>query len=276
MKDHWPEYAIEAACLGLFLVSAAGFATLLQHPASPIARVLTAGRWPPALTRLPMGLAMGLTLAAIVYSPLGRRSGAHMNPAVTLTFAWLGKIPWPDVAGYLAGQFVGGAAGILAAVAVFGGLPAHPSVNYVATLPGPAGAALAFGAEGAMSFLMMTTILTMSSRPSTAPATGLAAAALVATFITVEAPLSGMSMNLARSLTTNLLASNAASLWIYATAPLAGMLCAGAGFVWRAGSPRVPCPKLHHALDVRCIFCGHAPVASAAPSPTATRTESLT
>ena len=88
VADHWPEYASEAAGLALFMVSAAVFTTLLRHPLSPIA-VWAAG---PLVRRIAMGIAMGLTLVAIVYSPLGRRSGAHLNPALTLTFLRLGKM----------------------------------------------------------------------------------------------------------------------------------------------------------------------------------------
>lgn len=273
MKDHWPEYALEALCLGLFMVSAAGFATLLQHPASPLAAWFARSA-PPVLSRLPMGLAMGLTLVAIIYSPLGRRSGAHMNPAVTLTFYWLGKVSWRDAAAYVAAQFAGGAAGLLAALWLFRGLPADPSVNYVATVPGPSGPLAAFGAEGLISFLMMTLVLHLSSRADTARFTGLAAGTLVALFITVEAPFSGMSMNPARTLTSNLLASLASTVWIYFSAPLAGMLAAGAHFV-RQGTPRAHCAKLYHAGDVRCIFCGYRPAPPSTSTPVTRTTESL-
>jgi len=193
LARHWQEYTIEAVCLGFFLVSAAGFATLLQHPASPLSGWTAS----PVARRVAMGSAMGLTLIALIYSPLGRRSGAHMNPAVTLTFMRLGKVAPPDAAGYILGQFVGGFAGILAAIGMFRGLPAHPSVNYVATIPGPSGAAVAFAAEVAISFGMM--LLT---------------------------PLSGMSMNPARTLGPAILAHAISTLWIYFTAPLIGMLLA--------------------------------------------------
>jgi aquaporin Z len=146
--DHWPEYLAEAACLGLFMVSAASFATLLRHPASPFA-LAHASSW---TARTPMGIAMGLTLVSIVYSPLGGRSGAHMNPAVTLTFLRLGKIARGDVVGYIAAQFVGGASGIVAATYVLRRLPADPSVNFVATVPGSAGLFAAFAAELVISF----------------------------------------------------------------------------------------------------------------------------
>jgi len=79
---HWPEYLMEAAELGLFMVSACLCVALVEHPASPVRQALDDG----LLRRALIGLAMGITAVAIVHSPLGRRSGAHFNPAVTLTF----------------------------------------------------------------------------------------------------------------------------------------------------------------------------------------------
>src|SRR5215831_18303239 len=102
LRRHWPEYVMEASLLALFMVSAATFATLFQHPASPASHLLMGG----ALSRAPMGLAMGLTAIALIYSPIGQRSGAHMNPAVTVTFWRLGKITTTDAVGYVASQFV--------------------------------------------------------------------------------------------------------------------------------------------------------------------------
>ena len=96
-----------------------------------------------------MGLAMGSTAVAIIYSPWGQRSGAHMNPAVTLTFFRLGKVARPDFVGYITAQFTGAIVGIAAAAVALGGLVSDPSVNYVTTLPGPAGDAVAFVAEAA-------------------------------------------------------------------------------------------------------------------------------
>lgn len=254
-STHLPEYAFEAICLGAFMVSAAGFATLLQHPNSPLAG------WPvdPLVVRAAMGLAMGSTAAALIYSPLGKRSGAHMNPAVTLAFLRLGKIAPIDAAGYVAAQFVGGSAGILAATAIFHGLPADPAVNYVATQPGAWGTWAAFAAEASIAFAMMAVVLTVSNTPHLARFTGVAAGLLVATYITVEAPLSGMSMNPARTLGPNLLAHAARSLWIYFTAPPLGMLLAAELLLRRRGASFIRCAKLHHTTDVRCIFrCGYA------------------
>ena len=254
VSAHWPEYAIEATCLGLFMLSAATAATLIQHPASPVAGWTGS----PVAARVAMGVAMGLTCIALIYSPLGARSGAHMNPAVTLTFLRLGKIAPRDAAGYVTAQFAGGFAGIAAATWLLGGLPAHPSVNYVATVPGMGGATVAFAAEVVISFLMMSLVLGMSNTPRLARFTGIGAGTLVATYIIVEAPLSGMSMNPARTLGSNALASVLSPLWIYFTAPPLGMLLAAGWYVRRHGAARVGCAKLHHPASVRCIFnCRH-------------------
>src|SRR5262245_39740637 len=252
---HWTEYAIEAACLALFMVSAAGFSTLLQHPASPLSPILSSWHAGPMLHRLPMAVAMGLTAVSLIYSPLGARSGAHMNPSLTLTFYRLGKVSARDALGYVAAQFLGGSLGILAAVRLFQGLPGDPSVNYAATLPGTGGATTAFAAEAAISFVMMLTVLNVSNTPKIARYTGLCAGALVAIYIVIEAPLSGMSMNPARTLGSNLLAGSRTTLWIYFTAPPLGMLAAAELYARVRGRSRVHCAKLNHAAEGPCIFC---------------------
>ena len=213
--------------------------------------------------RVPMGLAMGLTAALLIYSPFGRRSGAHMNPAVTLTFFRLGKISGTDTVAYIAAQFLGGAAGMGVAMLLLGNLPADPTVDYVATMPGAAGPAVAFVAEMGISFLLMLTVLVVSNTPRLASFTGAAAAVLVASFITFEAPLSGMSMNPARTLASALFA-HSSGLWVYFTAPPLGMLAAAELFVRVAGCARIRCAKLHHPFDIPCIFhCGYSSPAAA-------------
>ena len=86
---HWPEYLMEAGEAALYLFSACTIATLLWHPGSPVEQVLQND----AARRMLMGVAMGATIIAIAQSPWGKQSGAHFNPAVTLTFYRLGKVP---------------------------------------------------------------------------------------------------------------------------------------------------------------------------------------
>ena len=107
LRRHWPEYLIETVGLGVFMVSAGVFTTLLEYPGSSI-RGAIADAW---ARRALIGLAMGATSIALIYSPWGGRSGAHFNPAVTLTFYRLGKVaPW-DAAFYIGAQFLGGLMG---------------------------------------------------------------------------------------------------------------------------------------------------------------------
>jgi aquaporin Z len=247
---HWPEYLIEATLLGLFMLSACSFALLLEHPASPVRAALP----DPHGRRALMGLAMGATAVSLIYSPWGRRSGAHFNPATTLTFLRLGKVAPADAAGYVAAQFAGGALGVLLASRVIGMPLADPAVRYVVTQPGPAGVAVAFAAEAAISTVLMLVVLAVSNSRH-ARLTGLAAGALVATWITVEAPLSGMSMNPARSFGSAIAAGDFTALWVYFTAPPLGMLASAQVYRRRA----VRCAKLAHDGPARCIFrCGYA------------------
>ncbi|MFO0829863.1 MAG: aquaporin [Phycisphaerales bacterium] len=253
-RRHWPEYCIEAALLGLFLASASLFAVVLGHPRFAAPRVLPNDDARRAL----MGLAMGLTCVALVYSPWGRRSGAHMNPAVTLAFASLGKVSRADVIGYVAAQFVGAIAGVASARAIAGPLLADPAVHFVATVPG-ATFATAWFAEFGMSFVLLSIVLAMASSTRGAPFAGLAAGALVATYIALEAPISGMSLNPARSFGSALFANDWRGAPIYWTAPPLGMLAAALArraWVMLVRDGRGHCAKLCHLACDRCIFCG--------------------
>jgi aquaporin Z len=250
LRAHWPEYVMEAAGLGLFMLSAAGFATLIHHPSSPVRQHVA----DPALRRLLMGAAMGVTAMALIYSPIGARSGAHLNPATTVTFYRLGRVRRADAFGYIAAQFAGGLIGIALAARLLSPWIGAPEVNYVATVPGAWGAGVAFLAEAAITFLLMTMVLHASAHRRWSRYTGVLVGLTVAAYITLEDPLSGMSMNPARSFGPALFAGTTASLWIYFVAPPLGMLLAAEAFVRRAGAGRVFCAKLHHHNRARCIF----------------------
>src|SRR5215472_4953017 len=252
---HWPEYLIEGWALGTFMVSAGLVATLLGAPASPVHRAL-----PDAMSRQAVGgIAMGLTAIALIHSGWGKRSGAHMNPAVTLTFLRLGKIhPW-DALFFVVAQVVGGLSGVLLVTALAGHAFSDPPVSYAATLPGSSGPTTAFAAEFVISAMLMLTVLSLSAYKRLAPFTGLIVGCLVATYITFESPLSGMSMNPARSLASAAPGMHWRHLWIYLTAPLLGMLSGAQVFLMVGGARRVLCAKLLHPLGVRCIHCGYEP-----------------
>jgi len=256
IKKHWPEYLMEAAELGLFMLSACAFTVLLYHPSSPVAHAISDG----VLRRMMMGVAMGSTAIAIIFSPLGKRSGAHFNPSVTWTFFRLGKMEAWDAAFYTLFQFAGGIAGILLASFTLRQLIAHQSVNYAATLPGPRGPIVAFFAELLISFILMSSVLTLGNTKRLARWTGVFSGALVAIYITLESPISGMSMNPARTFSSAVGAQVWMSLWIYFVAPPVGMLLAAEVYRLVKARPTIACAKLHHHNNKRCIFrCNFEP-----------------
>ena len=134
LREHWPEYLMEAAELGLFMLLACAAVVAFEHPDSPAHRALGDA----TLRRVLIGLAMGGTAVAITYSPLGKRSGAHFNPAVTLTFLRLGKVAPVDAAAYVAAQLTGGLGGVcLAAALLDWSRLAHPPSRSRRRFPGP-------------------------------------------------------------------------------------------------------------------------------------------
>src|SRR6516162_10015889 len=248
LKEHWPEYLCEAAELGLFMISASLFTILLWHPASPVLNVIPN----PFVRRMLIGIAMGGTAIALIFSPLGKRSGAHFNPAVTLTFWRLGKVKNWDAVFYIIAQFIGAIGGVFAITLFAREALSHPTVNYAATLPGMRGVVVAFVAEFVIAFVLMSVVLRVSNTPRIARYTGVFAGALVATFITLESPLSGMSMNPARTFGSALIGDLWTGLWIYFTAPVLAMQLAATVYLWRQGV--VYCAKYHHYNNQRCIF----------------------
>lgn len=240
---------MEAAGLGAFMFAAGVFTILLYHPGSAAVRVIPTE----FIRRVLMGAAMGLTAIGIIYSPWGKQSGAHLNPAVTLTFWHLGKIANWDAVFYMAAQFIGGATGVALVALLAKAALSHPEVNFAVTIPGRSGVSAAFAAETAISFLLILVVLVISNQTRLARFTGLFAGLCVALFITFEAPLSGMSMNPARTFASALIPGVWNSLWIYFVAPPLGMLLAAA--VYQGIGQHVACAKLHHQNSQRCIFC---------------------
>src|SRR5437667_5711968 len=248
LSEHWPEYLCEAAELAIFMISAGLFTILLAHPNSPALTVIPNT----FVRRMRTGIAMGSTAIALVFSPLGKRSGAHFNPAVTLTFWRLGKVKNWDAFFYVIAQFIGGIAGVFVVALVARAMLSHPAVKYVATLPGPHGMAIAFIAELIIAFILMTVVLNVSNTPHLARFTGIFAGCLVAIYITLEAPFSGMSMHPACTFSSAFLGHIWSGLWIYFIAPVLAMQLAAT--LYLRSKRTVYCAKYHHHNNQRCIF----------------------
>ena len=241
-------YAMDGALLGLFMVSACVNVVVLEHPASPVHAAITSA----LVRRVLVGLAMGLTAAALIYSPWGKRSGAFMNPAMVLCFLRLGRLSLFDAAGYIAAELIGSASGVLLAALLLPGLVSDPAVNYVTTTP-VGGVGPAFLAEFCLAFVMLSVVMTVNRVPRLAPYTGACAAVLVALFISLAAPISGMSINPARSFGSAVCARLWVGFWIYLSAPLLGML-AGVELQRRLTNRHQRlCGKLNHDETITCF-----------------------
>jgi aquaporin Z len=248
-KPKWRLYAIEGALLGTFMISACFFVFLIEHAASPLHGTIASA----TLRRAFIGVAMGLTAVGLIYSPAGKHSGALMNPAMTLSFLRLGRIDPRDAAGYIAGQFLGAAAGV-ALMTATGTWVGDASVHFVATTPRESGFLAAWMAEFAIAFGLVIVVLTINKIPRLAPYTGCFAGSLVAAYITLEAPISGMSMNPARTFGSALVGHVWTGWWIYLTAPVLGMLAGVEVHARLARRPDRLCGKLSHSRHTPCLF----------------------
>lgn len=242
---------MEAAELAIYLVVACAVAALLQHPASPVERFVGDGVERRAL----MGIAMGVTLTAIILSPWGKQSGGHFNPAVTFTYYRLGKVEFWDFWFYILAQFLGAIGGVCVAGLLLRGVAGKDAARYAVTVPGMWGSAIAFIAEVGISFLLMLAVLVITNRAKLARYTAYFVGFLIAVYITFESPLSGMSSNPARTLGPAVHAGQWHALWIYFVAPALGMLVAAEVFLRARNGVGPYCAKLHHDNDKRCIFC---------------------
>jgi aquaporin Z len=160
---------------------------------------------------------------------------------------------------YIAVQIAGALTGAALVLAIWRGWATNVSVG--ATVPKDGGAWAAAGAEVAVTFLLVSLILNFVDRPRLMPFTAAAAGALVAFFVFVEAPVSGTSLNPARTLGPAVVGGTFTDLWIYFLGPPVGALLAVV--VYRHRRSGVACGKLFHTEAVECRFldCQYTPPA---------------
>ena len=257
LERNWRLYVFEASELALFMISACAFTVFLFDPAYRALHLFPSA----VFRRMLMGVAMGVTAILIIRSPMGKRSGAHFNPAITLTYFRLQKIATRDAMFYVVFQFLGGVLGVAVAAVFFGSTLADPAVEYAVTIPGWGGVAAAFLAELFMAALLMGVVLWMSNRPSLAKYTSYSVGALIALYILFFAPVSGFSINPVRTIGSAVFARIWTAVWLYFTAPLLGMLVSAEIYVRIYGAERILCAKLHpdprYPCPFLCAFPGH-------------------
>lgn len=250
LQNHWIEYLIEAWGIGTTLVIAGLFATLLKSPQSPVAQWLPS----PFLSTVLMGIVVGTTVITLIYSPWGKRSGAHFNPSVTLTFFRLKKLAFWDVAFYIIAQFIGGVTGVILVAFILRTAFTNPPINYLVTVPGQWGITAALVAEFLLAFGLMSLVLITSNIPRLSNYTGILAGITVACYIIFAAAVSGMSLNPARSFASALPSRIWTAFWIYYFAPPLAMLAAAEVYKRVTGlKTRSICCKLCPNGDTPCI-----------------------
>jgi aquaporin Z len=249
MRRNLAAYVCEFAGTALMLFIGVSAVAFMWAPGSPVPAMSNA-----MLRRLVTGILFAAGATAVVYSPLGQISGGHINPAVTVAFWRMGKVPTRDAVMYVVAQFLGGFVGAWAAGLAWGTLTT--GVQYAVTVPGEGyGAFGALVAEAIITFLLVFTIFVCVNKPKIAPSTGLICGALVALLVMIEAPVTGTSLNPARTLGPAVLAPDYTALWIYFVGPIAGALVAVAAYRGQWGGQAV-CAKLYHTETYACPFDG--------------------
>jgi aquaporin Z len=207
-----------AELLGTALLVAVGLSVViaLWGHGSPLAALPLQ----PGLRRLLNGALFGGTGAVIAYSAIGRISGAHINPAMTLAFWLEGKIAWRDALGYVVAQLIGGALGA-AALLFWGRIGA--STTYGASLP-EMDVPIFWPVAGEVlcTYLLVLIVFAMVASARLRPYTPLSNPVLFAILVWLEAPLSGASANPARSFGPALVSCTWHGFWVYIAGPCLG------------------------------------------------------
>lgn len=176
--------------------------------------------FPGNLGHLGISASFGLVVMAMIYS-IGNISGAHLNPAVTLGFVFARRLDKREAPAYIASQMVGAITAALLLLALF---PQSDTLG--ATLPA-AGLFSAFVIEVVLTFILMFVILNVSTgHMEKGIMAGVAIGGTIALEALIGGPVSGASMNPARSLGPALISGNLSDLWLYLTAPVVGALLA--------------------------------------------------
>jgi len=199
-----------------------------------------------ALGHLGVSTVFGLVVMAMIYS-VGNVSGAHLNPAVTLGFVFAGRLDKRSIPGYIVSQLIGALAAAAALRLLF-----PESATLGSTLPG-IDLARAFIVEVLLSFVLMFVILNVSTgHMEKGIMAGVAVGGTIALEALVGGPLTGASMNPARSLAPALLSGNLSSIWLYLTAPVVGTWLAHPTCRWIQGPNCCVSKQEGESSDVEC------------------------
>ena len=187
-----------------------------------------------ALTHLGVSLAFGLTITVMIYAT-GHISGAHFNPAVTIAFASVGRFPWREVPHYIAGQCCAAVAAMASLRLIF---PEADTVG--ATIPA-AGELQSLTLEVLLTFFLMFVITAVATDSrAEGQMAGIAIGGTVVMAALFGGPISGASMNPARSLGPAILTGDLSFMWVYTLGPILGAALGAACYHGIRCSPEDP------------------------------------
>jgi aquaporin Z len=234
----WTLFVSELIGTALLVLVGLSLVILMFGAGSPMARLIP----DEGLRRLITGFLFGTTGACIALSPVGRVSGAHINPAVTMAFRLMGKLDLPTSLGYVGAQLIGAVVGSLPLL-LWGAM--GESVAFGATLPGPGFSVSAvFLGEVITTFAMVALLAVFLGFRAIRPFTPAIFPPLYAIMVWAESPLSGTSTNPARSFGPSLVSGQWQGWWIYWAGPVAGMLLAV--LACSALAKRIESARLYH------------------------------
>jgi aquaporin Z len=230
---NWRTWVAEAAGTGLLMLGGLSVIVALLAPGSPATDAVPSH----SARLLIVGMLFGGCVTLIALSPIGRLSGAHLNPAVTLAYRVLGKVSWRDVASYLTAQLVGALAGSLAFRALWGAAAISVGGGEThSTIAAPA----AFLLEAVMTAALVATVLAFGSRDRLMRWAPFAIVPVIAVLVWQAADYTGTSLNPARSAGPAIAFGNVSDLWLYLVAPSAGGVALAAA--WRYASALTQAP----------------------------------
>lgn len=247
---HVGEWASELIGTAILVFAGLSAVTLVFHPESVFQE------WIPSMSArlLLVGLVFAVIIVAIATSPIGRLSGAHLNPVVTLAF-WITRHAHPhDLFGYWTAQLVGGVLGALALRVVWGQMAAD--VGYGAISP-QVGTGAAVAIEALMVSVLVAAMFLFLSAHATVRWTPVAAGLVVAVTTWLGAPLTNTGLNPARTLGPSIVSGQWQDWWVYISGPALG--AALVALLWRMVPRIILTAKLFHDPSYRSVLRSHLP-----------------
>lgn len=257
---HLREWAAELAGTAILVFAALSTVTIMFHRGSVFEE------WIPSKSArlLLLGVLFALFIVSIATSPLGRLSGAHLNPAVTLAFWITGHVHPHDLLGYWASQLLGGLLGASALRLVWGDTAATINFGAISPTVSPGAAVLV---EGLMVGLIVCAMFVFLSARHLVRWTPVAAGAMVALNTWLGSPLTSTGLNPARTFGPNLVSGQWLDWWVYFAGPVVGAVVVAV--LWRSVPRAILTAKLFHDSSYRSVLRTHLPAqpyADAAPA----------